>query len=117
MIKTLAKLHLGSVQTNKERRQSSSGWRLHLWHRLWYVEDDDEGNYFDDGDAEDYVDDDYGEDDEENSPVCRGNNNPAPGKKATIGGVHWLRESLQGQVDNEIDKQLKPQGRLPSKYK
>ena len=23
--------HLGSVQTSKERRQSSSGWRLHLW--------------------------------------------------------------------------------------
>ena len=104
-------LYLGSVQTNKERRQSSSGWRLHLC-----FEDDDLDNYFDDDDADGFVDVD--DDGEEDAPVCGGNNHPAPGKKATVGGVHRLRESLQGQVDDETDKQLKPQKEgIPSKSK
>ena len=98
-------LYLGSVQTNKERRQSSSGWRLHLC-----FEDEDLNNYFDD--ADDYVDDDVDDDGEEDAPVCSGNNHPAPGKKATVGGVHRLRESLQGQVGDETDKQLKPQKKV-----
>ena len=89
-------LYLGSVQTNKERRQSSSGWRLHLC-----FDGEDSNNYFDD---DDYVDGEGADEDvEENTPVCCGNNHPAPGKKATVGGVHWLGESLQGQVEDERD--------------
>ena len=79
---TILAKHLGSVQTNKDRRQSSSGWRLHLCvgddeHR----DEDDDGHGDDDGvdydeSGIDHDHNQYGE----NLPICSGNDNSAPRK-------------------------------------